>query len=151
QFRRSSPGPALAGWTLLVIDDHEDTRIILSQLLEAAGARVTHACDGYEGLDQLAHGPPPDLILCDPLMPGMDGLEFARPLHADPRWARIPIIAVTALGAPAHYIRTWAHGLQGHIVKPVDGDQLIEFIRRFRPGPAGAGPAQKPRPPLAPS
>jgi len=129
--RASARAPLLTGLTILVVEDHEDTRLILRQALEAAGASVKLAQDGYEGLAELAKPPQPDLILCDLLMPAMDGLAFARRVHADPTRAHTPIIAVTALGAAADYIRTWSHGFQGHLVKPVESDHLVDIIRRF--------------------
>jgi CheY-like chemotaxis protein len=70
------------------------------------------------------------VILCDLLMPRMDGLAFAIHLRPNPEWAEIPIVAVTALGEAVDYIRTWAHGFAGHLVKPIDHAQLADTIRR---------------------
>src|SRR5215468_6740764 len=96
--RRRPAASPLAGVTILVVDDHEDSRMVLKQMLTAVGARVRLARDGQDGLAQVAVAPSPQVILCDLLMPGMDGLEFARRLRPYRRWARIPIVAVTALG-----------------------------------------------------
>ncbi len=59
----------------------------------------------------------------------LDGLALARHIEADLRWRKIPVLAVTALGAAADYIRTWAHGFAGHLVKPIEPETLIQAIR----------------------
>jgi len=105
--------------------------MVLKQMLTAVGARVRLARDGQDGLAQVAVAPSPQVILCDLLMPGMDGLEFARRLRPYRRWARIPIIAVTALGQPTDYVTTWSHGFKAHVTKPVDDDGLVAVILRL--------------------
>lgn len=130
---------ALAGLVVLVIEDQPDSLELLRQMVEALGARAILARDGQEALDLLSDERP-NAILCDLLMPGMDGLAFARHLHANPVLANIPIIAVTALGGVADYIRTWSHGFQAHLTKPVTVDDLAGAVRRFAtrgrpPGP----------------
>jgi CheY-like chemotaxis protein len=135
QARRSPP--YLAGLRLLVIEDHADTREMLRQMLERLGAEVWLAPDGEVALDLLRRRTPlPTAILCDLMMPVMDGLEFARLLQRHLQWASIPIIAVTALGQLADYIMTWTTGFQAHVTKPVDAEELANVIRRIAP----AGP-----------
>src|SRR5262249_41665726 len=139
--RRRRPGSSpLVGVTILVVDDHEDSRMVLKQMLTAVGASVRLARDGHEGLAQIGVPPPPNVILCDLLMPGMDGVSFARRLKTQPRWAPIPIIAVTALGQPTDYVTTWSQGFKAHVTKPVDADELIGVIRRFVEHPRGRRP-----------
>jgi two-component system CheB/CheR fusion protein len=132
----------LKGLVLLVIEDEPDSREVLRQMIEALGARPLLAADGHQALDVLLRERP-HAILCDLLMPGMDGLSFARHLHARPDWTGIPIIAVTALGGVADYIRTWSHGFQAHLTKPVTIDDLAVAVRRFtaRSTRPSAGPA----------
>jgi two-component system, sensor histidine kinase and response regulator len=130
---RSRPRPApavLHGLVVLVVDDHADSRLVLQQMLEAAGARVLLADHGVHALEQLETQRRPHVILCDLLMPVLDGLGLARRIQANSRWAGIPLLAVTALGGAADYIRTWEHGFAGHITKPFKTDVLIEAIRR---------------------
>jgi CheY-like chemotaxis protein len=115
---------------VLVVEDHEDSRRLLQQMLERAGARVLLAAHGAEALTRLETERRPHVILCDLLMPVLDGLGLARRVQTDPRWARIPILAVTALGGAADYIKTWAHGFAGHVTKPLDPDVLIGAIGR---------------------
>src|SRR5262245_53493828 len=109
---RTSPAPgrisrsALRGLTVMVVEDHEDDRELLRQILEHAGARVLLAEHGRVALRLLETTALPDIVLCDLLMPELDGLGLARHIEADLRWKRIPVLAVTALGAAADYIRT---------------------------------------------
>ena len=102
---RSQPRPqprpargALGGLVVLVVEDHEDSLRMLQQMLEHAGARVMPAAHGGEALERLETGPRPHVIVSDLLMPVLDGLGLARHVQGDPRWGRIPILAVTALG-----------------------------------------------------
>jgi len=118
------------GLTLLVIEDHPDSLELLRQMVESLGATPVLARHGQEALDWLRRHRP-HAILCDLLMPGIDGLTFARRLHANPAWASIPIIAVTALGSAADYIRTWSHGFQAHVTKPILIEQLAVTVRRL--------------------
>jgi len=134
--RRSTADPAprrvsrtpLRGVVVMVVEDHDDTREVLRQTLAHAGARVLLAEHGRAAL-ALLEGERPHIILCDLLMPELDGLALARHIEADLRWRKIPVLAVTALGAAADYIRTWAHGFAGHMVKPINPDDLIHAIR----------------------
>jgi CheY-like chemotaxis protein len=114
---------------VLVIDDHRDARDLLRLMLEPLGASVVLAEDGAVGLD-LLQSYRPDVMLIDLMMPGVDGLEFARVVNRHPRWKRIPLLAVTALAGVADYIETWATGFSGHLTKPVDQGQLVASIRR---------------------
>jgi CheY-like chemotaxis protein len=120
----------LGGLVVLVVEDHQDSLRMLQQMLEHAGARVLPAAHGGEALERLETGPRPHVILSDLLMPVLDGVGLARHVQGDPRWGRIPILAVTALNGAADYIRTWAHGFAGHVTKPIDRDVLIEAVRR---------------------
>jgi two-component system, cell cycle response regulator DivK len=114
---------------VLVVEDHPDSRELLRVMLEPLGAKVLLAEHGRAGL-RLLMDETPHVILCDLLMPRMDGLAFAYHLRLDPRWCRIPLIAVTALGSDADHIRTWAHGFAAHLTKPVGQEQLVTSIRR---------------------
>jgi CheY-like chemotaxis protein len=116
-------------------------------MLEPLGARVVLAVNGYDALGALRHEPsPPDVILCDLLMPAMDGLSLARRLQQEPEWRAIPIVAITALGQLADYVMTWTHGFHAHLTKPVDPTVLADLVKglvRHRSGGA-APPPEKP-------
>jgi CheY-like chemotaxis protein len=86
--------PSLSGRVVLVIEDHDDTRATLVQLLASLGAQVHEAPDGLAGLTELARWRP-DVVFCDLAMPIMDGLEFARRMRENSRYHRVLLIAVT--------------------------------------------------------
>jgi CheY-like chemotaxis protein len=115
--------------TLLVVEDHADSREMLRQMLGALGAHVLVAEQGAHALAIMAREEP-DLILLDLLMPVMDGFVFAQHVKRDRRWMNIPIIAVTALGELQDYLRTWQEGLAGHLTKPVSETDLVSVIER---------------------
>jgi CheY-like chemotaxis protein len=134
----------LRGCTLLVVEDHEDSREFLRRLLEALGARVLVAENGFDALIVL-EGKRPDAILLDLMMPVMDGFTFASRLSRDRRWAGIPVIAVTALGSVPDLFRSWEAGFAGHVTKPVAHSDLLIAIQRVLGSPAGTGRRPRPR------
>lgn len=81
--------------TILVVDDVPDNIVLLSSLLRES-YRVKAATDGSTALEIAASGEPPDLVLLDIVMPGMDGYEVCRRLKAEPRTQQIPVIFLTA-------------------------------------------------------
>lgn len=81
---------------ILVVDDVATNRETLLELLEGQDYRVMEAADGPTAL-RLTAETPPDLVLLDVMMPGMDGYEVCRRLRADARLAAVPVIMVTAL------------------------------------------------------
>jgi CheY-like chemotaxis protein len=119
----------LRGAVILVAEDHQDSRDGLRQLLEAFGAEVLVASDGEDAL-RILSAVLPDVILSDIRMPGMDGLQLAHRVKGDQRWARVPIIAVTAHIGPADLPALRQAGFAGHIQKPVDLDMLTTTIAR---------------------
>jgi CheY-like chemotaxis protein len=125
--------------SVLLVEDHFDSRDMLQQMLQGFGARVFPAAHGEEGLDLLGRERP-DVILCDLVMPVMDGFCFATAVKQDRRWRRIPIVAVTALGGEADYRRTWEAGFDAHLAKPVDPDQVVAVIRAVTGRPAAPPP-----------
>jgi two-component system, chemotaxis family, CheB/CheR fusion protein len=119
----------LRGKTILVVDDHADTRELLRQALESLGATVRTATSGEDALTFLT-AQVPELILLDLLMPGMDGLTVMKRLRADPRLAAVPVVAVTALGMDADYKLTGEAGFEGHVSKPFDLEGLASVLER---------------------
>ncbi|MBI4839569.1 MAG: response regulator [candidate division NC10 bacterium] len=109
--------------TILVVDDEETNRELLEAILTAAGYLVEQADGGPAALAQ-AKAQPPDLILLDLVMPGMNGFEVCQRLKEDPRTAAVPVIAVTALGAVQ--AKEWAltRGADDYLTKPFDPEEL---------------------------
>ena len=102
---------------------------MLRQILQSLGARVLLAIHGEEALKLLAKDPP-DLILCDLIMPVMDGFAFLKRLRRLPAVARTPVVAVTALGASGDLQETWEAGFDGHLTKPIDYDTVTSTLER---------------------
>jgi CheY-like chemotaxis protein len=116
--------------TILLVEDHEDNRIVYRTMLEHFGYRVLLAGDGGEGV-RLARESLPDLILMDVSIPVMDGWEATATLKRDPATARIPIIALTAHALAADRERAQEVGCDGYLAKPVEPRRVLEEVRRF--------------------
>ena len=115
---------------ILVIEDQEDNRAILRDLLTAAGYQLVEAVNGAEGVAKSA-AEKPDLILMDIQMPVMDGYEAARRIKADPACAGIPIIAVTSYALLGDEAKTRAAGCDGYVAKPYSPRHMLGVIRGF--------------------
>jgi len=116
---------------VLLVEDNDDGRKMLRQVLEGAGHRVTEAVDGPQALDRAAAGAF-DVALIDIGLPGLDGLEVARRLRRmGPRLATTPLVAITGYGAPQDHARSRAAGFDLHLVKPVDGVDLLDQVQRL--------------------
>ena len=116
--------------TILLVEDHEDNRIVYRTMLEHFGYRVLLAGDGGEGV-RLARESLPDLILMDVSIPVMDGWEATATLKADPATARLPIIALNAHALAADRERATEVGCDGYLAKPVEPRRVLEEVRRF--------------------
>jgi CheY-like chemotaxis protein len=119
----------LDGITILAVDDDEDSREVLRQILEFHGARVLLAENGRAALDILRRTEP-DLMLCDLMMPGLDGFGVMKRVRGDPRLARVVVVAVTGLTSRVDFLRTLKAGFYGHITKPFDPDRLVAGVER---------------------
>lgn len=126
---RLDGGAEFAGRTLLVVDDDMRTTFALSRLLSARGARTLKAEDGQRALELLEEEPEVDLVLMDVMMPGMDGLETMRRLRAQPRYRKLPILALTAKAMPGDRQRCLEAGASDYLSKPIDQDRLLSMIR----------------------
>ena len=118
----------LTGAVVLLLEDDPDHRTVTQAMLERLGAQVLLAANGADGLDQLGRRMP-DLILCDLRMPGMDGLEFAQRVRADPRYRRVHLVALTALDPWDSAVKTWSVGFDAHLTKPVTMETLAALNR----------------------
>ena len=115
---------------ILVIEDQEDNRAILRDLLTSAGFSVLEAVNGAEGVTK-ARSELPDLILMDIQMPVMDGYEATRRIKADAATASIPIIAVTSYALSGDEVRAREAGCNGYVAKPFSPRQLLGQVRGF--------------------
>lgn len=113
---------------ILIVDDEPSARSTLEALLYAEGYHLRFASDGEAALAEVAVLPP-DTILMDLMMPGMDGMETCQKIKANPDWAHIPIILVTALDSKEDLRRGLAAGATDFISKPVNGTEIRARIR----------------------
>ncbi len=122
----------LAGLRVLVADDNEVNLEIASAILEGAGASVRLARNGEEVLIRL-EGSEFDVALLDLQMPRLDGLEAARRLRSDARFATLPLVAMTAHAMPEHREASRMAGFDAHLLKPIDRRELFDTLLRYRP------------------
>jgi two-component system cell cycle response regulator DivK len=115
---------------ILVVEDTEDNRQILRDLLTSAGFELIEATDGESGVG-LAATQRPDLILMDVQLPVLDGYEAARRIRADSELAHIPIIAVTSYALSGDEAKARAAGCDGYVAKPFSPRMLLAKIREF--------------------
>jgi two-component system, cell cycle response regulator DivK len=115
---------------ILVIEDTEDNRQIMRDLLTNAGYEVFEAVDGLAGVDAVRRVKP-DLILMDIQLPGIDGYEATRRIKANPDRAHIPILAVTSYALSGDEDKARAAGCNGYITKPFSPRDLLARVRSF--------------------
>jgi len=117
--------------TILLAEDHRDSREAMRALLEAHGYRVIEAANGREAVER-ALEERPDLVLMDIMMPEMDGFEATRVLRSQEPTRKVPIIAVTAMDG-AQRLSQQA-GVDDFVAKPIDTRGLMAKIRTWLPG-----------------
>jgi CheY-like chemotaxis protein len=124
---------------VLVVEDDQDLREIITMTLEVRGHHVVAVSDGGEALAWLrAQGPSPMpcVVLLDLMMPGMNGFELSATMHADPTLTTIPVVIIT--GAPL-LAKQRASELYGEVLsKPIELAALVSTVRRFCPAPAAS-------------
>lgn len=117
---------------ILVVEDQEDNRQILRDLLASAGFDMIEAWDGEAGLKSAA-AERPDLILMDIQLPLLDGYEAMRRLKADPALSAIPIIAITSYALSGDEDKARAAGCDAYFAKPFSPRVLLAKIREYLP------------------
>ena len=117
---------------ILVVEDQEDNRQILRDLLSNAGFEMIEAEDGQQALTQAAKHKP-DLILMDIQLPIMDGYEATRRIKADPALNAIPIIVVTSYALSGDEEKAHAAGCDAYVAKPFSPRALLAKIREYLP------------------
>jgi two-component system, sensor histidine kinase and response regulator len=146
----------LRGRRVLIVDDNATNRTILHQWVSAWGMHHHSAEDGPQALEKLraavAHGEPYDVAVLDMIMPGMDGIELARAIQADPTIAAVRLLLLTSTGLDTEGQNTRQAGIVGFLSKPVRQSQLYNCfiaaleapaqgpisIKQKRPDPGGA-------------
>ena len=119
--------PAGAPARILIVDDEPMNVDYLEQELEAHGFEIETAASGTEALERVAASPP-DLVLLDVMMPGMDGISVLRILKADPETRLVPVVLMTALNSVDDRVRGIEAGADDFLSKPVDDRELLARI-----------------------
>ena len=117
------PGPPYC--PVLIVEDDEDLRDMMAQMLTIEGFAAASVANGREALDYLHSSGKPQVILLDLMMPVMDGWEFRRQQQADPELAPVPVIVLSALDQE----RAAPVDADAFLKKPLDFDRLLGLVR----------------------
>lgn len=118
--------------TILVVDDFDDTRLMMRLWLVKSGYRVIEAADGVEALKVL-RGESPDLIIMDIEMPEMDGLAATRRIREEERLRDVPVVAVSAYGEEHWRARALSAGCNAYVSTPFEPQELSDLIKSLLP------------------
>jgi len=133
----------LAGMRLLVAEDNELNQEVIEQILTRAGAQVVIAANGLAAVKALqVPGARFDAVLMDIQMPEMDGYSATRIIREELGRLDLPIIAVTAFARPEDREKSRLAGMVGHIVKPLDVEDLLDLVAKERPGALASAPVR---------
>ncbi|MFF4285972.1 HAMP domain-containing protein [Streptomyces sp. NPDC001633] len=140
------PGQILMNRRILIVDDDIRNVFALTHVLGRVGINVKYAENGREGLEVLDRTPDVSLVLMDIMMPEMDGYEMIKAIRQAPRFADLPVIALTAKAMPGDREKAIESGANDYIPKPVDVDRLLSVICQLLDPKAaqdsgGCGPA----------
>jgi CheY-like chemotaxis protein len=117
---------------ILIVEDNEMNRDMLSRRLERKGFAIIMAVDGQQGVE-MARSEKPDLILMDMSLPVMDGWTATQTIKADAELAKIPVIALTAHAMAGDREKAMAAGCDDYDTKPIELPRLLEKIGKFLP------------------
>jgi CheY-like chemotaxis protein len=125
----STPAPP-TGPRILVVDDERRNRQLLEVMLASEGYQVETASVGSEALDLIRHHPP-DLIMLDVMMPGMDGYQVVARIKGDPASKHIPVIMLSALDDRNSRMHGLTAGAEAFLSKPVNRDEMFVVVRNL--------------------
>ncbi|MFD2683923.1 HAMP domain-containing protein [Streptomyces phyllanthi] len=127
-WKSGRAGQVLPGRRVLIVDDDIRNVFALTHVLGRVGMPVLYAENGREGIETLERNPDVELVLMDIMMPEMDGYETISAIRRTPRWAGLPIVALTAKAMPGDREKSIARGANDYVPKPVDVDQLLTVV-----------------------
>jgi two-component system, cell cycle response regulator DivK len=116
--------------TVLIVEDNEKNMKLARDVLQAKGYETLEAVTGEEGV-KLAKERTPDLVLMDIQLPGINGIEAFRQMRADPKTAKIPVVAVTASVTPTDRSQITAAGFDAFVSKPINLKEFLETVKRL--------------------
>ncbi len=126
---RMDQGP---GRTILVVEDYDDTRLLLRRGLEGLGYSVLEASNGHEAVE-IADREHPDLILMDLDLPILDGIAATQRIRQQADMQKVPIVAVTAYPMSYTHVKAFAKGCDEYMAKPIDMAELELLVTRYLP------------------
>jgi two-component system cell cycle response regulator DivK len=116
--------------TIMVVEDYDDTRLLLKYGLEQLGYSVLEASNGQEAVD-IADREHPDLILMDLDLPILDGIAATQHIRQQPDLEHVPIVAVTAYPMSYTHVKAFAKGCNEYMPKPIDMAELEQLVSRY--------------------
>ena len=119
-----------ANRTIMVVEDYDDTRMLLKQGLEMLGYSVLEASNGQEAVD-IADRERPDLILMDLDLPILDGIAATQRIRQQEHMESVPIVAVTAYPLSYSRVKAFAKGCNEYMPKPIDMSELARVVNRY--------------------
>ena len=122
----------MPGELILLVEDNDNNRMLVRDVLQASGYRVVEAENAEDGL-RVAAEQQPALILMDIQLPGMNGMEALQRLRADPTTRAIPVIAVTASAMTQDRRQIMAAGFDGYQPKPISVKGFLQAVREMLP------------------
>lgn len=119
--------------TIMVVEDYDDTRLLLKKGLEGLGYSVIEASNGQEAVD-MAERERPDLILMDLDLPILDGIAATQRIRQQSGLDGVPIVAVTAFPMSYTHVKAFAKGCDEYMAKPIDMTELARLVNRYLNG-----------------
>ena len=119
--------------TVLIIEDNDKNMKLARDVLQNKGYKTLEAVTGEEGV-KLAKEKIPDLVLMDIQLPGINGIDAFKQIRADPRTARVPVIALTASVTPTDRSQITAAGFDAFVGKPINLKEFVETVKRLVEG-----------------
>ena len=116
--------------TVLIVEDNDKNMKLARDVLQAKGYQTLEAETGEEGV-RLAKERTPDLVLMDIQLPGINGIEAFKQIRADPKTARIPVVALTASVTPTDRSQITAAGFDAFIGKPINLKEFLDTVKRL--------------------
>ena len=119
--------------TVLIVEDNDKNMKLARDVLQAKGYTTVEAVTGEEG-GRLAKERTPDLVLMDIQLPGINGIEAFKQIRADPKTARIPVVALTASVTPTDRSQITAAGFDAFVGKPINLKEFLDTVKRLVEG-----------------
>ena len=124
------PKPTTQRKTVMVVEDDSSVREMVKRALSASFT-VVEAADGLIASEMLGHGATPDLMICDVMMPKIDGFSLVKLIRANPELSKMPIIFLTAKATPAAMVQGIQLGAKHYVQKPFSVKELFDKVAKI--------------------